>query len=285
MSDKKCIIFAAGDFDGTFEKCDGDLIIAADAGYRHLEKMGINPDILLGDFDTIGDMPKHENIIPFPPEKDLTDTELAMIEGIKHGYKDFLICGAVGGKRLEHTLGNLSLAASYAQKGYGVVLTDGDYVVKAVTDSSVSFDENEKGFISLFTISGKAEGVSISGLKYPLSDATLDSSNPTLCISNEFLSVWPYIFKSTMHCWYSITLSCRSITNTPFSAKLFTSKSCCTSTVFPLYITTENEYLTIRESLDSIRGESFVINLHNNIGFCIDNNLISYLPFLLCVPQ
>ena len=187
MSGKKCIIFAAGDFDGNIVKNDGDVIIAADAGYRHLEKIGVQPDILLGDFDTIGKVPEHENIIPFPPEKDYTDTELALIEGIKLGFDDFLICGAIGGKRLEHTLGNLSLAASYSQRGYAMTLTDGDYIVKAVTDSCVTFDENEKGFISVFCISGKAQGVSISGLKYTLNDATLDASNPTLCISNEFI--------------------------------------------------------------------------------------------------
>ena len=187
MKNKRCIIFAAGDFYGNIQKNESDLIIAADAGYHHLKKTGIKPDILLGDFDTIGELPEHPNIISYNPEKDYTDTELAIIEGIRLGCKEFLICGAIGGKRLEHTVANLSLAASYAEKGFNITLTDGDYVINTIHNDSISFREDADGFISVFTISGAAKGVTISGLKYPLTDATLDTSNPTLCVSNEFI--------------------------------------------------------------------------------------------------
>lgn len=182
-----CYIFAAGDFDGTVDKHENDLIIAADAGFHHLKKLNINPDILLGDFDTIGSIPEHQNIIKYPAEKDYTDTELALIEGIRHGYTAFNICGALGGKRLEHTIANLTLAASYAEKGYDIMLTDGNYNVKAIHNSELHFKGNEKGFVSVFTISGKAKGVYESGLKYSLENAVIDCSNPTLCVSNEFI--------------------------------------------------------------------------------------------------
>lgn len=187
MLDKRCVIFAAGDFNGTFNKKDGDYLIAADAGFHHLEKMNICPDLLLGDFDTIGEIPKHANIISFNPEKDNTDTELALIEGISRGFSKFLICGATGGKRLEHTIANLTLAASYAEKGYDIILTDGEYIIKALHNGVYTLPKEASGFISVFSISGKAEGVTISGLKYPLTDAVLDSSNPTLGVSNEFI--------------------------------------------------------------------------------------------------
>lgn len=187
MDNKTCYIFAAGDFEGNFYPKDDDLIIAADAGYHHLEMLGIMPDILLGDFDTIGTIPECSETITFPTEKDYTDTELAFMEGIKRGYNTFKIFGAIGGKRLEHTLGNLSLAASYAKKGYDILLSDGKSNVKAIYNSSYEFSGTEKGFISVFTISGTAEGVTETNLKYPLSDATLDGTNPTLCISNEFI--------------------------------------------------------------------------------------------------
>ena len=186
MNKNKCIIFAAGDYYGGFERDEGDFIIAADAGYHHLASRGISPDLLLGDFDTIGSIPENLERVTFPAEKDYTDTELAILEGIDRGFTSFTVCGALGGKRLEHTLGNLSLAAAYAKKGYDITLTDGDYTVKALHNSKLCFDKNEKGYVSVFSISGKAQGVSISGLKYTLSNATLDSSNPTLCISNEF---------------------------------------------------------------------------------------------------
>lgn len=184
--DKICYIFAAGDFEGKITKGKDDLIIAADAGYHHLKKSGLTPDILLGDFDTIGEIPSHENIVRFSAEKDFTDTELAIIEGIKHGYKRFEILGALGGKRLEHTIANIALSSSYAEKGYDISLTDGNYVVKALHNGKFSFDGNEKGFVSVFPFGGKADGVYESGLKYSLENACLDSSNPTLGVSNEF---------------------------------------------------------------------------------------------------
>ncbi len=187
MNAKICYIFAAGDFSGNLSKNGDDLIIAADAGYHHLKKIGIEADILLGDFDTIGTLPEHENIISFPPEKDYTDTELAIMEGIKQGFNRFIICGALGGKRLEHTVANLSLAASYSQRGYDITLTDGNYYAKALTDGTFTFTGGERGFVSVFSISGKAEGVSEQNLKYGLENALLDASNPTLCVSNEFI--------------------------------------------------------------------------------------------------
>ncbi len=184
---KTCYIFAAGDFRGSFRKKANDLVIAADAGYRHLEEMGIYPDVLLGDFDTIGEMPKVSDTISFSPVKDFTDTELSIMEGIKRGFHKFTICGAIGGKRFEHTIANLSLAAAYAQKGYDITLTDGNYVVIALHNNSYRFTGKENGFISAFCLSGKAEGVNINGLKYTLTDGTLDSENPSLCVSNEFI--------------------------------------------------------------------------------------------------
>ena len=183
---KRCYIFAAGDFCGKFERENDSLIIAADAGYHHLERLGIMPDVLIGDFDTIGEIPTCVCTIKFPAEKDYTDTELAIIEGINRGYSDFVICGSIGGKRLEHTVANLALASSYAQKGYSILLTDGSYNVLALHNGKAEFDSSECGFVSVFALSGKASGVCEHGLKYSLKDGVLDSSNPTLCVSNEF---------------------------------------------------------------------------------------------------
>ena len=181
-----CYIFAAGDFCGNISKNIGDYVIAADAGYNHLERLGISPDMIVGDFDTIGLVPEHENIKTFPKEKDYTDSELALLEGIRLGYKKFVICGALGGKRLEHTIANISLAASYAELGYEITLTDGLYFVSAIHNASVKFDESNKGFVSVFPFNGNAEGVDEIGLKYSIRNATLDISRPTLGVSNEF---------------------------------------------------------------------------------------------------
>ena len=183
----RCIIFSAGDYKGGYSKKDGDYIIAADAGYHHLEKLKICPDMLLGDFDTIQSIPDHNNIITFNKDKDYTDTELAVIEGIKMGFREFVIYGALGGKRLEHTIANIKLCESYSEKGCSVLISDGDYYVTALSNSQMTFSKDEKGYISVFSLSGKAEGVSIKGLKYELYKADIDEKNPTLCVSNEFI--------------------------------------------------------------------------------------------------
>lgn len=187
MHKKTCYIFAAGDFCGHIKKNSNDIIIAADAGFHHLEKIGLTPDVLLGDFDTIGEIPSGFETVTYPCEKDYTDTELALIEGINRGFKHFIICGAVGGKRLEHTIANLKLASSYAAKGYCLTLTDGDCIVKTLHNNEVTFDEAERGFISIFALDGAVSGLTIEGLKYPLDNAVLDETTPTLCVSNEFI--------------------------------------------------------------------------------------------------
>lgn len=183
----RCVIFAAGDFFGRYERQDGDYIIAADAGYHHLENIGISPDMLLGDFDTIGEVPEHKNKKTFPKDKDYTDTELAIIEGVNLGYSEFIIYGALGGKRLEHTLCNIKMCESYTKKGYSLMLSDGNYYLTAIDSSKIEFSEDETGFISIFSMSESAKSVSIKGLKYELDDADIDSMNPTLCVSNEFI--------------------------------------------------------------------------------------------------
>ncbi len=187
MDNRICYIFAAGDFCGKLKKNNNDIVIAADAGFHHLEKAGLAPDILLGDFDTIGEVPVGFETVTYPCEKNYTDTELAINEGINRGYSRFIICGAVGGKRLEHTIANLKLASSYASKGYDITLTDGDYIIKALHNGSLNFDCDEKGFISFFALDGIVEGLTIDGLKYPLCNATLNETTPTLCVSNEFI--------------------------------------------------------------------------------------------------
>ena len=187
MDKNLCVIFAAGDFDGDFVKKENHFVIAADAGFHHLEKLNISPDILLGDFDTIKYIPKEIETISFPPEKDYTDSELAILEGISRGYKSFIIYGALGGKRLEHTLSNIKLCEYYTKKGFDITLSDGNNIVKCIHNSFLEFDEDNKGFISLFSLDGKAKSVSIEGLKYELCDTDLSNGNPTLCVSNEFI--------------------------------------------------------------------------------------------------
>jgi len=186
MNKKVCRIFAAGDFNGIFIRDPNDFVIAADKGLLHLEKLGVTPELIVGDFDCLGFVPSSENVLRFPAVKDYTDTALAVSEGKKLGYESFVIYGAIGGKRLEHTIANLQLAAGLANDGYEIFLSDGNTVVTAIHNSKLCFDSKQEGFISVFCVSGKACGVSLTGLKYELSDAVLTPFEP-LGVSNEFI--------------------------------------------------------------------------------------------------
>ncbi len=182
-----CHIFAAGDYNGNFIKGCDDIVIAADSGYNHLIKLGIEPDILLGDFDTIGNVPSNlQNVIRFPTEKDYTDTHLAINEGVTRGYTSIAIYGAIGGKRLEHTIANLQFACDCAKKGYDIFLTDGETYVYPLHNSSIKFAKRHSGTISVFCMSDKASNVTIKGLKYELYDTALTNNFP-VGVSNEFI--------------------------------------------------------------------------------------------------
>ena len=183
-----CYIVGAGECKKLdFIKKDGDIVIAADGGYKYLQRAGIKPDIVIGDFDSLGKAPEGEKIIRLKPEKDVTDTYAAVSEGIKCGYSRFNIYGASGG-RIEHTLANIQLIASLAEKNMQASIFDGSTVITAVTAKTLRFDSAYNGYISIFAHSDKCTGVCLRGLKYPLENAELSNLFP-LGVSNEFLGV------------------------------------------------------------------------------------------------
>lgn len=183
-----CYIVGAGECKKLdFTKKDGDIVIAADGGYKYLQQAGIKPDIVIGDFDSLGKAPEGEKIIRLKPEKDVTDTYAAVSEGIKCGYSRFNIYGASGG-RIEHTLANIQLIASLAEKNMQASIFDGSTVITAVTAKTLRFDSAYNGYISIFAHSDKCTGVCLRGLKYPLENAELSNLFP-LGVSNEFLGV------------------------------------------------------------------------------------------------
>ena len=108
---------------------DNNLIIAADGGYDILKELSIAPDIVLGDFDSIDNIPNHKNLIKHPAEKDDTDTLLSFKLGLKNGYKNFVIYGGTGG-RFDHTIANVRTLSEIADNdargflvGNGTIIT------------------------------------------------------------------------------------------------------------------------------------------------------------------
>lgn len=163
----------------------GDYVIAADRGYDSLMVYGVNPDLVVGDFDSLGEVPNHPNVIQLPAEKDDTDMVFALRQGLDLGYRRFVMLGGVGG-RLEHTLGNLQLLDWLASQGAQGFLAGEKTVATAVRNGTLTFPAAMSGYLSVLCNSGTARGVTLRGLKYPLERYTMTGSFP-LGVSNQFL--------------------------------------------------------------------------------------------------
>ena len=166
----------------------GDYVIAADLGFDSLMAYGVNPDLAVGDFDSLGHRPNHPNVIQLPVEKDDTDMVYAVRKGLELGYRRFILLGGVGG-RLEHTLGNLQVLDWLAHRGGQGFLAGEKTVATCIRNGmTVTFPSSMEGYLSVFCNSGTAEGVTLTGLKYPLDRYDLTGDFP-IGVSNQFLGV------------------------------------------------------------------------------------------------
>ena len=181
---EKCVLFCAAEFDRLIAPIEPrDFIIAADGGLRHTRQLGLTPDAVLGDFDSLGYVP--EGAMVHPVEKDDTDTMLAVKLGLERGLRRFLIYGGMDGKRLDHTVANFQTLAYLAEHGAVGFLVGRDYLACVIKNGQLRFPEGCRGNFSLFCLGSDAHGVSIRGLYYEVEDVTLTSSFP-LGVSNHF---------------------------------------------------------------------------------------------------
>ncbi|MBO5313342.1 MAG: thiamine diphosphokinase [Clostridia bacterium] len=181
---KTCYIVCALDCKVDISLENDDLLIGADRGYFTLVKNGFEPNVAIGDFDSYTGEIDCEKTIKFPVKKDYTDSALAIEYAIQNGYDKIVVYGGIGGA-LDHTMANISLASQYAKKGIELSFVDGENVLFAIHNSGVTFSEECKGRISVFSADDIAEGVTEKGLLYALDNATLYSTIP-LGVSNEF---------------------------------------------------------------------------------------------------
>ena len=180
-----CYIVCALDCILDFNPDSTDFIIGADRGYLVLKSNKIQPNAVIGDFDSYEGEIACENIIRFPVKKDYTDCELAIKYAIEKGYRNIRIYGAIGGA-LDHTIANIALLAKYSKESIDIAFFDNENVVFAITNSGVSFDSNASGRISVFSFDDEALGVFEKGLLYELDGAILENKAP-LGVSNEFV--------------------------------------------------------------------------------------------------
>lgn len=179
-----CYIVGAGDFYGSLAPRPGDLLIAADGGDRHLRRLGLRAQLVVGDFDSLGEVPEREGVIRHPVMKNDTDTLLAVKLGLERGFRRFAIYGGVGG-RTDHTLANLQTLAFLAARGCTGFLMGDNETLTVLRSSSLSFLPAAAGTISVFAYGGTARGVTLRGLLYPLEDGVLTPDFP-LGVSNAF---------------------------------------------------------------------------------------------------
>ncbi len=181
-----CYIVGAGEaFDLDFLPTNQDMVIAADGGYQTLRQLDLRPDLVIGDFDSLGAAPEGEQIITLPAIKDITDTWAAIREGEARGFRRFFLYGCTGG-RFEHTLANIQTVADVTARGMECRLYDKNRVITAICGGTVYFDPGHTGFVSVFSYSDRCTGVCIRGMKYELEHAELSNRFP-LGVSNEFL--------------------------------------------------------------------------------------------------
>jgi thiamine pyrophosphokinase len=196
---KKAVIFANGELleEGIVRAFihPGDFLIAADGGHRHMLKLSLMPNLVIGDLDSL---PNEEEthlalsgveIKKFPQEKNETDLELALLEAIKRNFSKILIVAALGA-RLDQTLGNLSLLAAPFLEEVDVSLEDGLNTVWLLTTQRYPdgfwIEGNPGERVSLIAQHSMVKGILTSGLKYPLSNENLRPYE-TRGISNEMV--------------------------------------------------------------------------------------------------
>ena len=180
----RCVIFGAAAFDALILPIDkDDLVIAADGGLTHLSKIGVSPDVILGDFDSLGYIPEGAQV--FPVEKDDTDVMLAVRHGLKAGFREFLIYGGMDGKRLDHAMANFQALAFLRRNNAHGYLIGLEQSATVISGESAVFSSGATGTLSVFCLGDDTSGVFIRGLKYSLENGTLSADFP-LGVSNHF---------------------------------------------------------------------------------------------------
>lgn len=187
MSQSRCLIIAplyAGEEHALMTPCEGDLLICADGGYRAALEHGFTPQLIIGDFDSLGYVPNAEGVIRLPVEKDDTDMVVCIEEGRKRGYSEFVAAGCLGG-RFDHTMACMQCAADCALRGERLWLCDGQNRVTILAPGVHVIQKVDGRKLSLLAYSEKVNGVDLSGAKWTLENASLSSRYPLGC-SNEW---------------------------------------------------------------------------------------------------
>ena len=185
---KRCVVVSGADI-GSYEYVrrllsGEDFFVFCDSGLKHMDRLGVRPSLIVGDFDSHENPHLEAETIVLPREKDDTDTVYGVKEALKRGFDTFLLIGVVGG-RLDHTLGNVSILLYLDAIGKKGIIVD-DYSEMEIVSSSPVSVSDRYAYFSLLNVSGRAKGVTIQNAKYPLDNAEI-TCEYQYGISNEVL--------------------------------------------------------------------------------------------------
>lgn len=185
-------ILLAGDVVATprlARQLDGARVIAADSGMRHAASLGLAPELWTGDFDSVEDgLRAFHADVPmeiFPPEKDMTDGEIAVEAALARGAGEIVLVGAFGGARADHAFLHLAAGLRLAEAGTPCLLTSGLQEAVPLLPGTSRFDYDDGTLFSILAFSDLA-GLTLAGAKWPLVDRAVPFGS-SLTLSNE---VW-----------------------------------------------------------------------------------------------
>ena len=161
----------------------GDIYIAADSGAETAAKLGVSPNVFIGDFDSIArSFPPGAEVIRYPAQKNDTDLMLAVKYALGLGYKSIAVIGGLDG-RMDHTLANLFYLRYINTRGAAGYITDGCNRVTYLSQGYVKIYKDYK-YISVIPVSPEIRGLTMAGFRYPLRGAVVSFEEP-YTISNE----------------------------------------------------------------------------------------------------
>ena len=184
---KKCVIIGAGELFGDAKLDTGDYLIAADGGLDHIKSLGLTPDVIIGDFDSVSnarEMPEGIEVIRHPVEKDETDSYLAYRLGYERGFREFHIFGGTGGRE-DHTFANYCLLLKAKNEGCNAFLYGKDQISTVIKNEKMRIFGNPGASFSVFALGAITSGVTVEGAKYEAEKVTLTPDFP-LGVSNSF---------------------------------------------------------------------------------------------------
>lgn len=176
---KKCLIISGGDYCSLPDQIEYEYVIACDKGVEYASKLGVEPDFILGDFDSYTGTINLQsaNVQSFPIQKDDSDTMLGIKHALSLGYTHITIVCALGG-RMDHTLANIqSMNYVAAHDGICEIISDSEHLI-SFTGPVIEIPRKTGYSLSLFAMSDSCDNVSIKGAGYDVDSVTITNTFP-----------------------------------------------------------------------------------------------------------